>query len=119
MESLDSAMFLDHVTLDFSVLKDQRFLIHQMLQHQVGLVPLDIFVLLERPILSDVGLEHTMIALDNPTVLLVVQGTIVHQTQHLARWNALKVITAQLELKLHLIIPVPKATSTTRQEGKA
>lgn len=51
VESLDSAMFLDHVTPDFSVLKDQVFLIHQMLQQQVGLVPLDIFVRLELPIL--------------------------------------------------------------------
>ena len=51
VESLDSAMFLDHVTPDFSVLKDQIFLIHQMLQQQVGLVPLDIFVRLELPIL--------------------------------------------------------------------
>lgn len=51
VESLDSAMFLDHVTPDFSVLKDQIFLIHQMLQLQVGLVPLDIFVRLELPIL--------------------------------------------------------------------
>ena len=51
VESLDSAMFLDHVTQDFSVLKDQIFLIHQMLQQQVGLVPLDIFVRLELPIL--------------------------------------------------------------------
>lgn len=92
VESLGAEMFLDHVTLDFIVSRDLRFLIHQMLQNRAGHALLGIIVLKEHLIHWVASLGRTMIALASLTVHHVVQDIIVHLTQQHVSWSAQLVI---------------------------